>query len=785
MTSEPAVDGVLLAGEPLSRRAAQRAEGGDLQGALACLQELQARLPSATWVREIEALQARMAAPQPTPLALHDVLRDRLGIDGVYVVNLDRRPDRMARAWRELTAQGLRAVRIPAVDGSSSAKARRLWTRFRRRAPSDRQPSSVHIGAARMARYQKTLGPQVFAYLLSQRRVIETARRNGHRRILVLDDDVFFTRDAATRLAAFAEGLADDWLILQLGTSEYAPRDSTEFLRAQSAAWPGAYGLIGGLSCGSFAAAYDSQVFDDLLRVIDEADGAFDSMALGSLYIAHPGRCFAVDPAACVPDVADSDIRALERTQAEQCARMRWPGERYRDYVCGFDVTVLIDDFDALRHLRTVPSRLRGGQHLAIFYASVDGLRTVVPGRVFDPVDASAQPLPIFAAGDLQRYVDESGMPRSSIVLRWPGATAVDAGRVQTAVATALARRNATGATAGEFDGIVFGLNLGRLPTPGLHSVVIPCFRGLDQAWPSIRSALRQDVARHEVIVVNDRPEDTGFASEIADRLAQLTLDAAVEGWTPAPMHVVQHRRNRGASGARNTGALRACGDMISFLDDDDQFGADRLSAVEYRLATAPDSVGACYCGYDGRWNGERDVSRFRDGNLGDLVLSLQYRRHYLHTDTVTYRRAAFLRLGGFNESYRRHQDLEMLARYFAQYDIVSVQVHAARHRPHPVEETYRADLASLCRLKHRFLSDFRTDIVSRGGTFASQVVDAHLADVLKRMPEAAPEVTVAVRAFLQAALGLAGEAAPLHEDPHPGRHPAPIGDNQPHTPTP
>jgi GT2 family glycosyltransferase len=95
----------------------------------------------------------------------------------------------------------------------------------------------------------------------------------------------------------------------------------------------------------------------------------------------------------------------------------------------------------------------------------------------------------------------------------------------------------------------------GRGSVTGLASVVITCFS--QDRWPhltaAIDSVLAQRVPPREVIVVVDHNEQ--LLSHVVQRWPQIT--------------VLANRFERGASGARNTGALQAQTPVIAFLDDD------------------------------------------------------------------------------------------------------------------------------------------------------------------------------------------------------------------------
>lgn len=739
--------------ESLSLQARLSVEQGNWRDALSFYEELQRRVPSRTWEREIARLRDRVRQQaQAGAPPLREVLRSGLGIEQIYAINLARRPDRMVRLLRELSHQGLGVTRIDAVDAATSPEAARVHDTFRRRRASERMPSSAHVSDAVMARYRKSLSPGVFGYLLSQARAVRHARRLGHRRILLLDDDVFFASDAASRLTNLLPDLPAEWKILLLGASEYADRNGAVFNASRTRPHGPLYHPIAGETCGSFAVAYDESVYDDLEQAIGEADGTFDNVVLGSLYRAHRERCFAIDPAVCIPDVSDSDIRDGARAQKSHSERMNWEFERYAEFRHPLTVAVLVSDFRSLRAVEAMRSQLPGAIYLNIYYASEDGLRPVIPGRRFAPRDERPKMPSVRDGEGLRRAALDLRVPHADLVLHWPGFRLLTDDDVLAAYAKAMERCNADGTTEGQVDGIFFCLDGGVEPTPRLHSIVIPCYRSAEHVWPTILSALSQDTGSFEVVVVNDNPDDTTFSADILHRV--LVWQQAHPDRHHPTFRVHDHAVNRNASAARNTGFLLSSGEWVSFLDDDDHFDPHRLQCVDAALVAAGPDVGACYCGYEGAWNGQRDESRFPTGNLGSLVLGLRYSAHYMCTNTVTFRRSAFARLCGFNESYRRHQDLELMVRFFNEFEITAVNTFAVRNRPNPVPETFQADLAGLCRLKQQFLHDFRHDIVSRGDAFVEEVVTAHARDITKRDRSLAPNALGIVDAFLRSALG-------------------------------
>jgi glycosyltransferase involved in cell wall biosynthesis len=99
--------------------------------------------------------------------------------------------------------------------------------------------------------------------------------------------------------------------------------------------------------------------------------------------------------------------------------------------------------------------------------------------------------------------------------------------------------------------------------TNTLVSVVIPTRNRRDLLLRAVRSALAQTYLELEVIVVIDGPDATSETAlaEIKDpRLRVVALGESV-----------------GGSDARNTGVQQASGDWIAFLDDDDEWMAEKI----------------------------------------------------------------------------------------------------------------------------------------------------------------------------------------------------------------
>jgi glycosyltransferase involved in cell wall biosynthesis len=114
-------------------------------------------------------------------------------------------------------------------------------------------------------------------------------------------------------------------------------------------------------------------------------------------------------------------------------------------------------------------------------------------------------------------------------------------------------------------------------------SVVIPTYKRGREVLRAVDSVLRQTFTDFEVIVVDDAsPDDTR------------AVIAAVDD---ARVRYLAHEKNKGGCAARNTGMTAARGRWIAFLDDDDEWVANKLQKQLDVARTSELEPGVVLCG--------------------------------------------------------------------------------------------------------------------------------------------------------------------------------------------
>lgn len=96
-----------------------------------------------------------------------------------------------------------------------------------------------------------------------------------------------------------------------------------------------------------------------------------------------------------------------------------------------------------------------------------------------------------------------------------------------------------------------------------LVSVVIPTYNQANGLARAIQSVLDQIYASFELIIVDDCSTDD--------------TEAVIKSFQDERIIYVRHSENKGAAAARNTGISKAKGELLAFLDSDDEFVQDKL----------------------------------------------------------------------------------------------------------------------------------------------------------------------------------------------------------------
>ncbi|WP_300131763.1 glycosyltransferase family 2 protein [uncultured Barnesiella sp.] len=186
-------------------------------------------------------------------------------------------------------------------------------------------------------------------------------------------------------------------------------------------------------------------------------------------------------------------------------------------------------------------------------------------------------------------------------------------------------------------------------------SVVIPLYNKEKQIAHTLQSVLNQTFQDFEVVIVDDGSTDGSVAE--------------VEKLSDSRIRLI-HQKNAGVAAARNRGIEEAKGDLIAFLDADDEWKPEYL-ATQYHLSQKYPDCNVFACNYEFR-NIEGKVTPTiirklpftgEDGILSNYFEVASCSHSPLWTSSIVVKKQAIQAIGGFPVGIRSGEDLLTWAR--------------------------------------------------------------------------------------------------------------------------
>ncbi len=194
-----------------------------------------------------------------------------------------------------------------------------------------------------------------------------------------------------------------------------------------------------------------------------------------------------------------------------------------------------------------------------------------------------------------------------------------------------------------------------------LVTVVIPTYGGGEHLERAVESVLTQSYPNIEVVVVDDNGIGTATQKATALCMERYAADPRVK--------YLCHKVNKNGSAARNTGVKNSRGEYIALLDDDDMFFPENIATQAAALSALPEAYALTFCGHE-LYRGEKKTGILHASGEGSVLYDVLLHRVSVPSSSLLIRRSAWEQVGGFDESFRRHQDWEFLARVCCQFQI-------------------------------------------------------------------------------------------------------------------
>lgn len=625
--------------------------------------------------------------------------------DKVYLVSLPHEREKRYKVSNQLKRIGLTFQHVEAVNGYKGEPAE--WYQRYLKKPVGELSAFSEFRDYELSRNMKLIeSPGAVGYIHTYISILKDAKEQGYKSILILEDDIVFCDAFEARLASFMHNVTPDWKILLLGASQYG-WGSVNF--SESLSRKHYYPRLHDTK-GSFAIAFKSDVYDEVIENQHHMEAPFDNLPLGVLYEKYLGECFVAFPYLVMPDVSTSSIRE-GREQHTHANRVKWWVGDFKYPVHKLNVGVLVVSNNSVKHLSSfwrddLPFNLR------VLMLDANGIVPVHKLEQIENIQTANGHKEVISTCELGYYDLLYKVPKEVELTKDLLIEEVEAALLGEMVSVPQLTRLEVGSEA---------VVVGRV------TVILPTYKRPAHLKRAAESVLTQDYPDLELLIVDDNGDGSEFDLDVRSVVDELT-----DRYPNRLIRYLKHKVNANGASARNTGIFASTGEYISFLDDDDVYMQGRISKSVEVLRHTNEDIGGVYCGFLG-WNSpEYDPNRFLAGDLTKEILALDYKKHYLHTNTATYKRAAIFDVHGFDPTYRRHQDLEINLRFFEKYEIGVVKECLVRLAPTKSAVDNKLYGMDMLALKTKFLEDFASIISKFDVSDQANIYLKHWSEVAK-----------------------------------------------------
>ena len=195
-------------------------------------------------------------------------------------------------------------------------------------------------------------------------------------------------------------------------------------------------------------------------------------------------------------------------------------------------------------------------------------------------------------------------------------------------------------------------------------SIIITTYKRAKYIIRAIDSVLDQTYQNIEIIVVDDNDPNTIYRQEMKEIMKRYKENPNVI--------YLQHEHNMNGAAARNTGLSVAKGEYIGFLDDDDYFLPQRIEKLVNVLEKYPE-YNAAYSSVIVT-KSKKIIGIVEAKQTGNFHKELLLNNFSFGTGSNLFFRAETIKqIKGFDVRFRRHQDIEVMIRYFRDNSIIAV----------------------------------------------------------------------------------------------------------------
>ncbi|MDN4495103.1 glycosyltransferase family 2 protein [Ureibacillus aquaedulcis] len=188
-------------------------------------------------------------------------------------------------------------------------------------------------------------------------------------------------------------------------------------------------------------------------------------------------------------------------------------------------------------------------------------------------------------------------------------------------------------------------------------SVIIPTYNRANQVLEAIQSVLNQTYQDFEILVIDDNSSDN--TSQIINDLKDPRI------------YYYKLSKNQGAPTARNIGIKKSKGDLIAFLDSDDQWVFNKLEK-QIEIINNDNNIGLVYTGIKVINNQYEKV--IKPCKRGDLSESLLKENYVGSTSSILVKKDLMIEAGGFDLTFKSCQDWDLFIKLSQKTEIDFVE---------------------------------------------------------------------------------------------------------------
>jgi glycosyl transferase family 25 len=231
-------------------------------------------------------------------------------VDACFVLNLDRRPERMKCVSTQLKEAGIAFERVSAVDGQDPNVIREFDN------VEKKKGASFHFGKnhKRVCRY---------ACYKSHMLMWKTALDRGYQSVAIFEDDIHLHKNFNAKLKTYLKHLpTTEWNMLLLGVNQKRAVDQNT--QKSYPYWVTPYCH----TFGGFAYVMRRPALEWCYKRAQEICRVQDVHIMVPYYTQHVGKCFVAQPHLVIVNVSDSDLR--NKSDQQHFAKVRnWTLQNY------------------------------------------------------------------------------------------------------------------------------------------------------------------------------------------------------------------------------------------------------------------------------------------------------------------------------------------------------------------------------------------------------------------------------------------------------------------------